>query len=306
MFDYQDFLPRYVAGGAPTEDTLKHYNTEIDNFLIWCNDNGYSPMKDIEEQEAFQYLDYLNKQNYSAASVNLKICAARTYYHVAIKLNQCSDNPFANVKPKKPVYDDSDFDYFNLEELKEICNSIMKRNDPTAKRDLAIFVLMSVEGLRTIEIHRLNDQDINWNKGAILIHGKGKDSYIYPCEDSFRVLKNYIESRPAPTPDTDGTPTFIGYTPKFFGQRISRNGIRWSINHILLSVDKKKKGSSCHTLRHSCGTNLYTETKDLRLVQETLRHTDPQTTARYSHVVDRSANRRTSAISPFTNNQKND
>ena len=299
MFDYQDFLPRYIAGGAPAEDTLKHYNSEIDNFLCWCNDNGYDPMKDIEEQEAFQYLDYLNKQDYSASSVNLKICAARTYYHVAIKLNQCADNPFANVKPKKPVYDDSDFDYFNLEELQEICHSIMKRNDPTAKRDLAIFILMSVEGLRTIEIHRLNDQDINWNKGAILIHGKGKDSYIYPCQDSMEVLKNYIDSRPSPTPDADGTPTFIGYTPKFFGQRISRNGIRWSINHILLAVDKKKKGSSCHTLRHSCGTNLYSETKDLRLVQETLRHTDPQTTARYSHVVDRSTNRRTSAISPL-------
>ncbi len=299
MFDYQNFLPRYIAGGSPSEDTLKHYNTEIDNFLNWCTDNGYNPLEDVEEQEAFQYLDYLSKAEYSAASINLKICAARTFYFVAIRLKITRFNPFENVKPKKPAYDDTDFDYFTLEELKEICNSITSRNDPTAKRDLAIFMLMSVEGLRTVEIHRLNDSDISFEKGSIFIHGKGKDSYIYPCKDSMDILKNYIDNRPSPSADEFGTPTFIGYSAKFFGQRISRNGIRWSINHILLAVDKKKKGSSCHTLRHSCGTNLYTETKDLRLVQETLRHTDPKTASRYAHIIDRQTERKTSIISPF-------
>lgn len=299
MFNYESVMNRYISGGAPTEDTLRHYNNEIDNFLVWCKDNSYDSIKDITEIEAYQYLDYLNKKEYSAASINLKICAARTYYHVAIKLKQCDENPFASIKPKKPAYDDTDFDYFSVDELKEICESIIKRNDATSKRDLAIFMLMSVEGLRTIEIHRMSDSDINFERNTIFIHGKGKDSYIYPCEDTVNVLKSYLNTRPEPIPDKDGIPTFIGFTPKFFGQRISRNGIRWSVNHILLAVDKKKKGSSCHTLRHSCGTNLYQETQDLRLVQDTLRHSDPQTTARYAHVTDRQRNRRTSAISPI-------
>ena len=298
MFDYQNFLPRYIAGGNPSNDTLTHYNAEIDNFLNWCNANSYDALKDIEEAEAFQYLDYLSKEDYSAASINLKICAARTFYFVAIRLKIISFNPFDNVKPKKPAYDDGDIDYFTMEELKEICTSILNRDDPTAKRDLAIFMLMSVEGLRTVEIHRLNDKDIFWDKGNILDHGKGKDSYIYPCQDSLDILKSYIETRPEPITDEQGKPTFIGYSQKFFGQRISRNGIRWSINHILLTAGKKEKGRSCHTLRHSCGTNLYEETKDLRLVQETLRHTDPQTTSRYAHIVNRKTERKTAIISP--------
>lgn len=297
--DIKESIPLYIAGGTPTEDTLKHYNTEIDNFLIWCSENNYNELKDIDEQTAFQYLDYLNKQEYSAASVNLKICAARTYYHVAIKLKQCDENPFADVKPKKPSYDDTDFDFLTVEDLHEICDSITARTDPTAKRDLAIVMLMAVEGLRTVEIHRMSDNDINWTRKSILIHGKGKDSYIYPCQDTFEILEQYIKNRPDPIKDNFGTPTFIGFSPKFFGQRISRNGIRWSINHILLAVDKKKKGSSCHTLRHSCGTNLYNETKDLRLVQETLRHSDPQTAARYAHITERLNERKTAAISPI-------
>lgn len=299
MFDYQNLLPRYIAGGNPSEDTLRHYHDEIDYYLNWCNDNAYAPLIDITDIEAFQYLDFLNKQNYSDATINIKICAARTFYFVAKRLKLIRENPFDDVKPKKPAYDDTDFDYFTLEDLKDICASVIKRDDPTAKRDLAIVMLMSVEGLRTIEVHRLSDEDINFDRKSILIHGKGKNSFIYPCDDTFNVLKNYLENRPASVPDEFGTPTFIGYTPKFFGQRISRNGIRWSINHILAAIGKKKKGSSCHTLRHSCGTNLYEATKDLRLVQETLRHSDPKTTARYSHVSERTKDRTTSKISPI-------
>ena len=298
MFDYKNLLPRYVAQGRPTEDTLSHYNFEIDNFLTWCKEKNYDSLL-ITEQQAFEYLDFLNISRYSDSSICLKIAAAKTFYHVAKKLNVVEINPFDDVKPKKPTYDDTDFDYFDIEDLKEICESVMKRTDETAARDLAIVYLMAVEGLRTVEVHRLSDEDINWKRQSILIHGKGRDSYIYPCDDTIEILKKYLSSRPEPVRDEHGTPTFIGYSKKFFGARISRNGIRWSINHILLAVDKKKKGSSCHTLRHSCGTNLYSETKDLRLVQETLRHTDPKTSARYAHVDERTNNRTTSKISPL-------
>ncbi len=302
MFDIQKFtreiLPRYIAGGAPSEDTLLHYNTEIDFFIAWCNARNY-PIKDISEVQAFEYLDYLTEQNYSASSICLKIAAAKTFYFVACKFNLVVSNPFEAVKPKRPATDDTDFDFFTVEELKEICDSIIKRNEPTALRDLAIVMLMAVEGLRTVEVHRLSDEDIHFDRNSILIHGKGKNSFIYPCNDTMETLKKYIEIRPEPLKDEFGTPTFIGYSPKYFGYRISRNGIRWSINHILAAIGKKTKGSSCHTLRHSCGTNLYKETKDLRLVQETLRHSSPNTTSRYTHVIDKGESRKTSAISPL-------
>lgn len=305
VFDVQKFnvmekLPIYIAGGKPTADTIMHYETEIENFLIWCSTNSYNPLTDINEEKAFEYFGFLENAKYSAASISLKICAARTFYFVANRLNIFNlSNPFQYIQPKKATYDDADFNYFTTEELTEICNSIIERAEVTAQRDLAMVMLMSVEGLRTVEVHRMCDEDIDWDRKKILVHGKGKDAYIFPCEDTFEVLKAYIEDRPTPVNDSQGTPTFIGYSKKFFGARISRNGIRWSINHILEAVNMKTKGNSCHTLRHSCGTNLYTETKDLRVVQETLRHSDPETSARYAHVVERQTNRRTSTISPL-------
>lgn len=299
MFDFKDKLSRFIAGGSPSQDTLRHYNLEIDNFLNWCKDNAYDPLVDVEDMEAFQYLDYLNGQQYSLASINLKISAAKTFYHVANKLKLISSNPFASVKPKRPTYDDTDFSFFDLDAINNICQSIMKRGDSSSTRDLAIVMLMAVEGLRTVEIHRMCDSDINFDRKSIFIHGKGKDSYIYPCQDTWTVLEKYLKSRPEPQNDEYGTPTFIGFTKQYYGARISRNGIRWSINHILLATNYKTKGNSCHTLRHSCGTNLYAETKDLRLVQETLRHSDPSTTSRYAHVTERLTERKTENISPF-------
>ena len=80
--------------------------------------------------------------------------------------------------------------------------------------------------------------------------------------------------------------------------RISRNGIRSIMNKALTACDLKHPGYSCHVFRHSSGPNLYKETKDLRLVQDTLRHRDPKVTARYAHVADRLSKRYTSKLVP--------
>lgn len=298
MFDYKSKLPMFIAGGAPSDDTLKHYNAEIDNFLNWCKGNAYPPLN-LTEEDALQYLQYLNAKNYAPASINLKLAAAKTFYHVAQKLHYIQNNPFAEVKSKKPSYDDADFDFLTVEELSDICQNILERQDISAKRDLSIVMLMSVEGLRTVEIHRMNEQDINWNNKSILIHGKGRDSYIYPCQDTLNVLKSYLDERPPAVGDELGKPVFVGFSKSFYACRISRNGIRWAINHILTLAGKKRDGASCHMLRHSCGTNLYEETKDLRLVQETLRQKSPQIAARYAHVSKRREERKTAKISPL-------
>jgi len=300
MFDYKQYLPSYIAHGKPSADTLRHYEDEIDNYLEWLDGNAYGALE-IDESDALRYLQFLYDQGYADASVNLKIAAVRSFYHVANKLRLIAENPFKDVKPKAPAYDDTDFEFLNPDEIREICLMLSAGAATSAinLRDLAIVMLMAVEGLRTVEVHRMNDEDINTARKSILIHGKGRDGYIFPCEDTFSILQRYIKSRPAANVDADGTPTFVSMASNFKGTRITRNGIRWAINHVLIAADKKKVGAACHMLRHSCGTNLYAATKDLRLVQETLRQKDPAVTARYTHVTERLTARPTQQLSPL-------
>lgn len=297
--DYKDIVPSFIANGQPSQDTVNKYFYEIDNWLTYCADNNYDPITDISEQDARDFINFLNKKQYAPASINIKLAAVKLFYFVAEKLKLINENPFKNIKPKPVTYDDSDFNFLTKQELQELCKSLAKSKNLTACRNLAIVMFMAVEGLRTVEIHRMSDEDFNFKNSSILIHGKGRDAYIYPCKDTFAVLEHYKAIRPQPIGDQDGTPTFIGLATKYYARRITRTGIRFAINHVLESVIERRNGESCHMLRHTCGTNLYAETKDIRLVQETLRQRNPNVTARYAHIQERINDRQTSNISPF-------
>jgi site-specific recombinase XerD len=49
---------------------------------------------------------------------------------------------------------------------------------------------------------------------------------------------------------------------------------------------------ACHALRHTCGAQLYQQTRDVKVVQETLLHA----TIAYSHIPNRGKARHTQAI----------
>lgn len=298
MFNYKRYLPLYVANGNPSADTIRHYEDEIDNYINWLEGNAYD-WKEVTELDARQYIRYMIMHNYSDASISLKLTAAKTFYNVAVATGNADNNPFTELKAKAPVYDDADFFFLTTEEIREICLPMINSPSRITARNLAMFMLMAVEGLRTVEVHRMNDTDYNKRTKSLLIHGKGHDGYIYPCEDTILVLRHYATLRGRNWRDEYGIPTFVSYSSNVEGRRISRNGIRWIINRILIAAGKKEDGEACHMLRHSCGTNLYAETKDLRLVQETLRQKSPDVAARYAHVQERIQNRATGRISPF-------
>jgi integrase/recombinase XerD len=57
---------------------------------------------------------------------------------------------------------------------------------------------------------------------------------------------------------------------------------------IVLLQSGIRKEASIHTLRHSYATHLLERGINLRVIQEVLGHQSPQTTARYTHLTDKS------------------
>lgn len=76
-------------------------------------------------------------------------------------------------------------------------------------RDRAMIVLMTLEGLRRVEIHRANVADLEHLGDAaesrILVHGKGKDAYIYHRPDTLSVIDKYLRARGPVDKDDQGT-----------------------------------------------------------------------------------------------------
>jgi len=132
----------------------------------------------------------------------------------------------------------------------------------------------------------------SWERG----HGKGKDSYIYPREDTISMITDYLAIRGSMDKDDQGEPLFAsidkGGTPR---HRLSRIGLNGIVDGHLGSIGTKRHGMSCHALRHTCGHLIYRETKDLRVVQEVLRHNSPVTSAKYADI-EQKKNRHTKSI----------
>ena len=296
---FYEYLPRYIAGGAPTADTRDTYELAIRLFLHWCMEQNLHPLSDVHDYQIRIYMEEMRTRGYSAATLMIKGAAIRAFYKVAQRLSFIAENPCADLQLRNPQHLDEDYKYLTVDQIKEICEGLAADKNPLRRlRNLLIVYLMGVEGLRVVEVMRLSDEDIDWERGRIEIRGKGHAGIIYPCEETFQLLKAYVEER-GPVPQENRlTPTVISCARNNPQGRITRVGIRYVINRALTEAGLKQPGYACHLFRHSCGTNLYQETKDLRVVQETLRQRSPKVTAKYAHVHDRMERRYTRGITP--------
>ena len=305
LIHYAEFIPRVIAKGNPSEDTMRHYCNQIDFFIRWCISKQYHPLA-MHEYQMIIYREFLINRQYKPESIQVMLAAVRAFFAAAKKLELIKINPAVGIEaPAANSFNEHIFYSYSQKQMGEIIRVFDKDKILfTRYRNKLILYLMGVEGLRNIEVHRACLQDINWEVKAIMIRSKGSKGRmepIYPCNETFDILKEYIKSIPKDHEiKKDGvlTPLILSSSNRNFMGRISRNGIRAIMNQALEACNLKYPGCSCHIFRHSCGTNLYQETKDLRLVQEYLRHRDPKVTARYAHVADRLSKRYTSKLVP--------
>ena len=307
---YDTLMTRYIANGKPSEDTKKGYFSAIKTYLEWCAAVHMDPLK-ATEQQIIYYRGILVNQNLKPAAIKFKLTAIRRFYYVAMKYGLIKENPAIDVHAQRdpnaylPI-----IKYLTLEQLQSLFDAIEYEDKLKELRAKTMIALMAVEGLRTVEVYRLSIEDIS-KRGPqliILIRGKGHNDFIYPSKFTVDFLKQYISERPSPTADLrELTPVFISRGNRGQHRRLSRRSIRREIDEALNLIQAKAPGISCHMLRHTCGTLLYEQTKDIQAVKETLRHKNIEMTSKYSHVQDMALKRYTEAI-PIRKNHltKND
>lgn len=149
----------------------------------------------------------------------------------------------------------------------------------TGMRNYCIILMMFDSGLRASEVINLKVSDINLNTGKIkVVQGKGKkDRILWINEDSLKQLRQWRERIPE-SEDGYVFPTLKGEPLKdsYLRAMIARYGKRAGI----------EKRVHPHMLRHSFGTDLYRETKDIRMVQKALGHANLTSTQIYTHIID--------------------
>jgi site-specific recombinase XerD len=140
-------------------------------------------------------------------------------------------------------------------------------------------------GLRLTEGAQLQVPDIDGERTLLHIHGKRrKDRYVPLPVATLQLLRDYwrthrnplwlfptgTRSHAAPLNDPTAGPISRSSLQSAFVRAVKPSGVH--------------KRAHVHTLRHSYATHLLEAGVNLRLIQEYLGHTSPQTTAIYTHL----------------------
>lgn len=163
------------------------------------------------------------------------------------------------------------------EERKRLFSQI-DSNDVVGLRNLCMLTLMVDNGLRISETIHLNVRDVDWTSGELVVrHGKGnRDRVLYLNNNNLSLLNKWKQIRPIQSQllftTLHGSAVYDVYLRQVLKRLTKKAGIEKNIHP--------------HTLRHTFATDLYRYTKDLRLVQKALGHSDISTTMIYTHIVD--------------------
>lgn len=162
----------------------------------------------------------------------------------------------------------------HVQQLLDRCD----RSDPVQVRDFAILMLVARLGLRSIEVARMQLDDIDWRSGRIILHGKGsrEDAMPLPNEVGAALADYLTDARP---------PTALRSV--FISCKAPRRAIRADLVSDVTRRACDRAGLprvGAHRLRHTLATEMLQRGVKLADIGQVLRHRDLATTALYAKV----------------------
>ena len=154
------------------------------------------------------------------------------------------------------------------EEVVKICNYLKEQDNSFKNARLrALVSLLLFQGLRQIEICRIDFNDIDLASGTINVLGKGRNDkeYIHLHKTTIKALRSYSRASHAKY-----GPAFYSLNGRNKGQRLTTRGLRQIIQNLFneLGIEKTVHGS-----RHFFTTELIKHYKsDLTTIARFTRH----------------------------------
>lgn len=253
----------------------------IREFYFWMKGNGQTrtakiylavleglPEMELEEVTPKMLQDYVDKfSKLSASTLNLKKSALRSFFRWAMDADYITKNPARLLRAEKLASRDAN--YLTPEQVARFQQVLQG----ASARDRLLFEFYIGTGCRLRELLDLNIGNVR-GRDAILINGKGhRPRTVFLNPHLTALIASTLNGQP------DDSPLFQSSQ----GRRLSASRVQSLIKGYL-----KKAGITgrfgVHSLRHTFATQVYQKTRDFRLTQELLGHSNPSTTARYAHV----------------------
>jgi site-specific recombinase XerD len=170
--------------------------------------------------------------------------------------------------------------FLNKKEQQQLL-SIFNTRYIASQRNKTMCLLFLKAGLRLSEMINLEWTRIDFNSGQLsVINGKGnKDRIVYISSETITSLSNWRNRQVSEW----------GISSYVFSNRKCLMLIDRDVREMVTKYAEKagiSKRVSPHVLRHTFATELLRQSKNIRIVQKALGHSDLSTTMIYTHVVD--------------------
>ena len=299
---FTNFLQFDVANGGASGDTIVTYWTQVKQYLEWCRASQLDPRAATRETMKI-YRWWLLERGYKSKTIAIKLTAVSRLYDAAMEYGLMSSNPVWGIKPPSESIDPAArITYLEQGEATILLQSVGQPDitgilDPRLSlktlRDKLLLGVMTLEGTRTVEMHRLNIGDVvrQGQKVGVKVSSKRHTRVVPLTPQLAQVLEQYLTTlRGAGFESMVASPLLVNLSNYGRGERLSRRGIRQVVDKYLQATNLKYlpgRTLSAHSLRHTAGTLALRNGASLRQVQDLLGHADPRTTAIYAHVGDR-------------------
>jgi integrase/recombinase XerD len=266
-------------------NTLSSYRRDLRRYAGFLSARGIDDVTAVQASDVTGFLVSLREGNdehppLGSGSAARTIVAVRGFHKFLVRDGLCAVDPAAGVKPPAPAKRLPKA--LPVSDVVAIIEAAGAAGTTLAMRDRALLEFLYATGARISEAVGLDVDDLDVERGAVRLVGKGSKERIVPVGSyAGEALQAYlVRARPQLAAQGRGVPAVFLNSR---GGRLSRQSA-WAVLGKAAERAGVTADVSPHTLRHSFATHLLDGGADLRVVQELLGHASVTTTQVYTLV----------------------
>ena len=255
-------IERFLENGGLSTATQRAYGSDLSAFAAWLHERGHE-LEDVDARVLADWVAALGsgRDRLAPATISRRLAAVRSCLRFTFGPARV---PEASLGPRRARRLPDAPKEAEIEQILELAEG----DSPLALRNRALLELLYSCGLRSAEAIGLDLRDVDFEREAVHVRGKGGKERVVPLgEEAAHHVARYLR---------DARPVLArGAIDALFlsvrGRRLDTSTVRRLVRHP-------------HRLRHAFATHLLEGGADLRTIQELLGHSSLSTTQIYSHV----------------------
>lgn len=281
MIDFEDKINEFLNEVDIAPISKRQYKSNLKLYYLWVNKQGVYHYE-LRPADAIKYKQELIKKGHTPLTVANYMVTISLFYRWFEKSGY-GKNITTSVRINKQ-YKEFRKKSLSVDQAKHFLKQF-ETETLSGKRNYAIANLMLRNGLREIEVVRMNVEDIQDrdNSWIINIQRKGKhskDTSLPLSDKAMEAIEQYLQARNDEW--QEHSPLFVSLSNNSHNKRVSTSFISTMIKSKLIASGLTGKMFTAHSLRHTTATLLLADGYSEYEVMLFMGHSNFNTTRIYS------------------------